>query len=189
MARKVEGQPESASSSPLIESSGALQGLEITQGQQPVSKARCDACRARSRRQTPLSPRFGREAALGGSAGTGDRAYAAGWVSRRIRCVARRGGPAVYAEGHLHTHCWTPLRRPLVPIPIDLRCHGSARYHLRGHASSLRAIDIFFLPHYFEARRAPGSQRHDLLRAGSSTTLLVRRLRPRGADTLCYPSG
>src|SRR5215468_7468371 len=124
MARKVEGQPESASSSPLIEGS---------------------ACRACTRRRTPLAPRFGREAALGGSPSTGDRAYVAGLVSHPIRYgmarlrrpvfhpgflaslkqepaairVVRRGGPAVYWDGHLLGH-WTPLSRPLVPIPNDL---------------------------------------------------------------------
>ena len=86
--------------------------------------------------------------------------------------VVRRGGPVPYWDGHLFGH-WTPLRRPLAPIPNDLRRHGSARYHLIGHASSLRALDIFFLPHHFEARRAPESQRHDLLWGGSSNPILL----------------
>src|SRR5262249_15051863 len=174
---------------------------KVTQGQQPASP-QCGGVEYGSVRCVSWlqlktnSARTGREAALGGSTSTGDRAYAAGWVSHPIRCVARRGGPAVYSDGHFHTHCWTPFRRILVPIPIDLRRHGSARYDLIGHASSLRAIDIFFLTHYFEARRALESQGHDLLRGGSSIFILLAarriprsRVRPGRRHTLRYPYG
>src|SRR5262245_3096258 len=61
-------------------------------------------------------------------------------------------GDAVFAppfKEFLERACEIGGRRPnLADSTInDLRRHRSARYHLRRHASSLRAIDIFFLPH------------------------------------------
>jgi hypothetical protein len=59
--------------------------------------------------------------------------------------------------------------------------YGSARHHLIGHTSSLRAINISILPQYFEARRAPGSQRHDLLQ--SAIFILLPRQHLGGVGT------
>src|SRR5262249_3337050 len=101
-------------------------------------KARCEACRGCSRRRALLTPRFGREAALGGSPSTGDRAYAAGLVSHPIQCgvarlrrlqflaslnkdtgaigVVRRGGPAVFLCWDLPCLC-AGCCRPLGTVP------------------------------------------------------------------------
>src|SRR6516162_8527138 len=133
--------------------------------------------RGYNRRRAPLAPRFGRETALGGAPSTGNSADDAAGLGckcfrcglarlRRLQhlankgtgpvkvtsavCVVRRDGPAFYWDRHLSAH-WTLLHRPIVPIPTDLRRHGSARYHRIGRASTLRTIDIFILPECFDA--------------------------------------
>src|SRR5262249_47626582 len=70
---------------------------------------------------------------------------------------------------------WRVFSRPLERSRFIFGGSQWPRHHLVGHASSLRAIDIFVLPQYFEARRAPGSQRHHLLR-GSAIFILLARL-------------